>query len=200
MTRGAARVRRDRRERRAGFTLTEMMIVMAIVGVMVALAYPMLKARPRAIDVCEQVAGRLAEASRQAIAGGAVRPNVVTNLGLTARTRVIVEVATDLRAVVATERLEEELPVTSDDASWIELKRQVLPRQLRVAGYSDTASLTSAGGPAVTMTGGQTKDIYCQPDGRCGGVTLYLQTTDARSRCRVVVLPLGGAPVTFPAW
>lgn len=196
---GRAHRRRAGRSR-AGFTISEVMVVVAIIGVVVALAYPMLKARPRAIDVCEQISARLSEASRQAIAGGAVRANVVQNLGLTARTRVVVEILAGPRAVVATERLEEDLPVTLNNASWREIKAQTLPRQILVAGFSNTASLSATAGPATPLTVGQTKDIYCEPTGRCAAVTLFLQTSDLKTKCRVVVLPLGGTPVTFASW
>lgn len=193
-------MRRTRRRATAGFTLTELMVVMAIIGVLVATAYPLLRARPRAIDHAETIAARIAEASRRAIAGGAVRPNVVQALGLTARTRVVVELDASSRVTVSTERLVEDLPVSETDASWQEIRRIALHRDMRVVGWSASPTLSSTSGPANLLSAGQTKDIYCQPDGRCDGIMLFLETADGRTRARVVVLPLGGAPVTFTSW
>lgn len=186
-------MRRARRERvRAGFTLAEMMVVVAIIGVLIVAAYSLLKGRPRAIDGAEQCAAKLSEAARKAVAGGAVRANVAAFNGVTARTRVIFEIGTP--TVISTERLVEDPSPSSTSASWVEFSRVALPRDVQVVGWREVPTLDPTAGPEHTTDA----TIYCEPDGRCTGRIVYLQA--GRTQARVIVLPLGGAPVTFASW
>ena len=54
--------------------------------------------------------------------------------------------------------------------------------------------------PVLTLAAGQTKEIYCEATGRCTGVIVYFQTPKLTKRARMVLLPLGGTPITFTAW
>jgi len=55
-----------------------MMVVVAIIGILIIVAYPMIKSRPKAIDVARRRCRPkiLGGGGAKAVAGGAVRANV----------------------------------------------------------------------------------------------------------------------------
>ena len=181
-----------------GFTLIELMIVVSIVGALVVASYVYLKPDPKPIDAADQLASVISEASRRAVAGGPVRANVAASIGLTARTRVTIEGGVPV--VLSLERLEENPSPTSTDGSWIELRRVALSKKVLVAGWRGTPTVSSTAGPSTTLSAGQTKEIYCEATGRCTGIIVYFQTPKLTKRARMVLLPLGGTPITFTAW
>ena len=75
------------RRRQAGFTLTEMMVVVTIIGVLVTMAIVYMRPRVRPIDVANRVGDLVREASRRAVALGPVRPSVAVAMGK-ARTQI----------------------------------------------------------------------------------------------------------------
>lgn len=187
--------------RQRGFTLTELMIVVVIVGVLAALSISLLNNKPRPIDAASQVSSKLAETSRKAVGGGTVRGDVVAALGSPARTRARFAIATSNQVVsLSVQRLEED-PLPSATANWIELSSIELHSSIRLAGYTPTADLTGgATAPAVALGGGDSLEVRCNPDGTCDGITIYLASADGRRQARLVVLPLGGTPMTFDRW
>lgn len=181
-----------------GFTLTELMVTVGIIGVLVALGITLLRATPQPHDVASQVSSALAETSRKAVAGGAVRADVAAALGSPSRTRAVFTATTD-GVTVTIERLEEDaLPSTS--ASWVMLTSKHLHRSVTLAGYTPTAVLADGGSPSVSVGTTGTFEVRCNPDGTCTGITLYLENDRGGRRARVVVLPLGGTPMTFAKW
>lgn len=187
--------------RQGGFTLTELMIVVAIVGVLAALSISLLNNKPRPIDAASQVSSKLAETSRKAVAGGTVRGDVVQSLGSPARTRARFTIGTGNEVVtLSVQRLEED-PLPSATATWVELSSVALHGSIRLSGYTPSADLTGgATAPTVALSGGSSLEVRCNPDGTCDGITIYLASADGRRKARLVVLPLGGTPMTFDGW
>ena len=111
-----------------GFTLIELLIVVAMVGVLVVAGWSYLRPDPRPIDAADQLSTMVSEASRRAVSGGAVRANVATALGVTARTRITIEGGSP--AILSLERLEEDPSPTSTDAAWVELRRVALSKRV----------------------------------------------------------------------
>ena len=186
------------RARQGGFTLVELITVVAIIGVLVTLSVNMLKAKPRAIDLALDVSTRLAEASRKAVAAGAVRSDVALAQASAARTHVLITVGVGGGGTMTTERLEED-DLPSSGATWLELVTVTLPKSIRVAGVRAAADLSGLGIETASVAGDEI-EIKCYPDGRCDGRTIYLESTDQRRKARVAVLPLGGTPITFDSW
>lgn len=187
-----------RRRHHLGFTLSELMIAVAIVGVLVTLAVSILRAKPAPVDVASQVSSKLAEASRKAAAYGAVRGDVAAALGSRARTRVVFTVAA-AGTTVSIERLEEDA-APSTAASWVELSTVKLDASVSLAGYTPSAVLNGGGAPAIAIGTSGTFEVRCNPEGTCTGITVYLTNAKGTKKARVVILPLGGTPMTFDAW
>ena len=184
--------------RRRGFTLTELLVTVAIIGVLATLGVTLLRANPRPVDVASQVSSRLAEVSRKAVAGGAVRADVAAALGSKARARAVFTVGT-AAVTISVQRLEA-AAAPSTTASWVELSATTLHRAVVMPGYTAAADLTGGGTPATALASGASFEVRCNPDGTCDGTTIYLQTANQQRKARVVVLPLGGTPMTFDAW
>ncbi len=187
------------RRRQHGFTLTELLVTVAIIGVLSVLAISLLRANPRPVDVASQVSSKLAETSRKAVVGGAVRGDVAAAQGSKARTRAVFTVAASA-VTLTVQRLEED-PTPAVTASWFTLSEVQLHRTVLLSGYMPSADLTGgATAPAVALGTGDSFEIRCNPDGTCDGITVYLAADKGQRKARVVVLPLGGTPMTFDRW
>lgn len=191
---------RARRPRQAGLTLVELMVVVAIVGFIMVAAQVTMRTDPRIEDVGNRLSTLIAEASRKAVAGGAVDPVYVQLSGVSARTRVLVRNDSGFQVAII-ERLSE-----SADA-WIQIDRRILPTNIEVVGFSKATVLTANGaGPATTLSS-QQAELRCYADGSClpvastVGLTLYLRDRDNPGiDARVVVMPLRGVPLVLNSW
>lgn len=183
-----------------GLTLIELMVVVAIVGILMIAAAVMMRTQADVQDVAHQVANVLREGSRKAVAGGAVRGDVIANTGITARTRIrVYEEVADFQIVVL-ERLEEET-LPSDGASWVEIQRITLDEDVEINGYRGSAEINPGLGPATVIVPGGEAIIECTPNGTCDPMTLYLRSTGTQEElARVAVMPLNGAPLIFAQW
>ena len=183
-----------------GLTLVELMAVVAIMGVILTVARVMIDTDPTAKDVAQRISGQIAEASRKAIAGGAMKPPAVLTQGTEARTRVFINgVAGD--QAVTTERYDD------DTDTWKIIARYRVDRTVEVVGFRTESKLDAGSIPNNALATGAFVHLNCLPDGSCApagngpGLTIYVREIDDPDRdARVVVLPLGGVPLVFGAW
>ena len=197
-----------RARRQRGFTLTEMMVVVAIIGVLLTLALVYLRPQAKTIDIANRVGDLVQETTRRAVALGPVRPDVVTALLATntpivarARTRLT---ATGLTGAPITFRMERfvEDPLPAATGQWI--LTSTYTTDPSVAGISFGPGTGSAA--ALTLNTTWTAlQIYCDPDSTCQPFSLFFQNLHdpagtANYQARLSILPLGGAILTRPDW
>lgn len=181
---------RWRRDRQAAFTLVELMVVLAILGLLSTAVVVYMRPQRSALDCANVVADVLREASRKAVSLGPVPSDVVNNLGVTQRTRVIINgdfiQLSELRQVGQTA-----------NANWVQIRsvRVILPdRQVTMTGWKPAAQVNdgASGSPPAIDANLANLLIHCKPDGSCDAGTIYFAGPNATT-ARTVILPLGGA-------
>ena len=182
--------------RQGGFTLTELMVVVALVAVLATLAWGSFRGDPRPSDVASTAANLVRQTARKAVGGGAVRADVAAVLGK-ARSRLHIFTESGVQ-VLAVEVLEEDdVPA---DSLWAERSRRAVPRGTRLTGWRASADLDGGLGPEIVLGSGDAVEIRCYPNGTCDAATLYFEATSGARKARTVLMPLGGSPATFAAW
>jgi len=219
-----ARLRRSR-----GFTLTELMVVVAIVGIMVTMAIVYMRPRVRPIDAATRVGDLVREGSRRAVALGSVRADVAKALNSKARTQVMAWTSGAF-VTFTLYRLEEDLPDGIATANWVKVEEYTVHRNVQpmlwapdvgdrtMTGQTGTWDSPNAGVPTFVATPVPPGPppgliIRCRPDGTCDSTTMFFQANPAGPDCatapagplndwcaKLSVMPLGGAITLRPDW
>jgi prepilin-type N-terminal cleavage/methylation domain-containing protein len=208
------------KRRQGGFTLTEMMVVVAIIGVLVTMAIVYMRNRSRPIDVATRIGDLVREGSRRAVALGPVRSNVAVALGTKARTQVTATASTTAGVTTVTFtlwRLQEDPLPTNATGTWVPISLYATDRNVTVESWSrgavdHTAAARTTDWSAWSAT---PPPLQCRPDGTCDAVTVFLQASLPGPSCdptvtptgplfeqcaRVSVMQLGGAIYTRTDW
>lgn len=179
-----------------GFTLTELMVVVAIVGILGSLAVATGSSDPKVEETANLLALRISDASREARSAGHVLDTVVTAEGDDAsRTRLLIADDGDGQYFAVDLRVED----NDTSSSYLEISRSFVKPETIVFGVEEGVARTEDGGVVTPLPSNYQMD--CSSTGVCGPVTFYLKTTDAaETKYRVVVLPLSTLPLVMAGW
>lgn len=209
------------RRRQAGFTLTELMVVVTIIGVLVTLAIVYMRPHVRPIDVATRLGDLFHEANRRAVALGPVRADVAVALGTKARTQVLA-VQSGSQVAFTLYRLQEDDPPATT-GNWLPIETYTTDANTlavkwakNVGNYTmpDQTTVWTSPPPLPPPIPPDTGFVcQCRPDGTCDSVTLFFQAVLPGPPCdvaspnslyeqcaRLSVMPLGGAIATYTDW
>jgi prepilin-type N-terminal cleavage/methylation domain-containing protein len=185
-----------KRSPRRGFTLVEMMVVVAIVAVLTTLATATLRSNERPVDVATKISNLIQSGSRTAVRHGVVRADVVASEGgLKRRARIVAS---------ASPRVTFYVQVLAEDPTptWHTLATYTVPKGITVDGYAPAV------GDYATLAGSLSTDwsafsVNFEPSGSSNSVTLFLSAQQGAAqdrRARLSVLPLGTATFVRTGW
>jgi prepilin-type N-terminal cleavage/methylation domain-containing protein len=197
--------------RQAGFTLTELMVVVSIIGILVTMAIVYLRPRVRPIDVAGRVGDLVREASRRAVALGPLRSDVAIALGTKARTQITATVTTATSpappfntittATFTLWRLQEN-PLPASSGTWIALAQYTTDAKVDVESWAPGAVSHTAAGRTTSWTAwsppaGTPPPVSCRPDGTCDACTVFFQAVPAGPSCDPTASPAPPAATLY---
>ncbi len=180
------------RQPQRGFTLIEMMVVVAIVSILIGLVALSVNAKTQPIDVSTRIGNMVREASRRAISSGSVRADVAVAAGCgSARTKL-----TTTGTTFSLDLLVE--GATAGTCSWTLLDSYTLPAAVTLSSYAAAVGAQSA---VTTSTTWSSFAVGCYATGICDAASLYFQRASGPVRqSRLSVLPLGAAVYLRKDW
>jgi prepilin-type N-terminal cleavage/methylation domain-containing protein len=169
-----------------GFTLIEIMVVVALIGILVALAIPSLKVKADTEGAARRVAGALADASRQAVLRGPVSTGSPVRIDID---------ATNSQITIWRRSVDE---TVYESIGYVNYSTKI-----DMAGYFASAQMGTLANSPTAMPA--TLQLFCNSRGRCDAVTLLFREKNNPAKFyRVVQMPLGGGAevlkATGPAW
>ncbi len=180
------------------FTLVELMVVMAILGVLAAAVAVYARPDPRAIDAASLMADAVREAARRAFSLGPVRADLAD--------RHRTEVRIIGNNVVIDELVEGALAGTS---AWVRVRTKPVitrPRRSDFVGWGAVAQIDdNPNNPPAMNTDMTGFLVRCFPNGTCDPATVYFgewrldryadPAPPPFAYARTIVVPLGGAVI-----
>jgi prepilin-type N-terminal cleavage/methylation domain-containing protein len=164
-----------------GFTLIEIMVVVALIGILVALAIPSLKVKADTEGAARRVAGALADASRQAVLRGPVSSGSPVRIDINALNGQI---------IIWRRSIDE---TTYESIGYVNYSTKI-----EIAGYFASAQMGTLPGTPSAMPA--TLQLFCNSRGRCDAVTLlFREKVNPVKSYRVVQMPLGGGAEVLKA-
>jgi prepilin-type N-terminal cleavage/methylation domain-containing protein len=176
----------------AGFTLVEMMVVVAILIVLTTLAGVTVRSGSKPVDVAHGLSNLLDQASRDAVRYGMVRADVATTLGSKSRTRV--------RGTAGPTFIAEVL-IEDPTAAWHEIGRYTVPTSVTADGFATIVGTRTEVGTLTTDWSDYL--VSCFPNGNCTSSTAFFSTTTGPEydrQARVSTLPIGGSTYVRKSW
>lgn len=179
-------------KRQAGFTLMEMMVVVAIIAILSTLAIVYIKPKTKPIDVTTRLGEMAREASREAVAYGTLRPDVGLALAQKARTRITAS-AGPQPTFTLQRFVENAAPATT--GTWTTISTYTVPLKVTSDAYANTVGAYASVTPLATWS---SFSMSCYPDGTCDPRTLFFSQTNGNAaqmdyQSRISVMPLGAA-------
>jgi prepilin-type N-terminal cleavage/methylation domain-containing protein len=186
------------RRRQAGFTLVELMVVVAILSIVAAISIGSFRTNPTG-DAARAIANLMATAYRVAIAGGPIRSDVAIQPEvLGGRAMVEAVLTADGHTQVTVYKVVE--GEGSGEYTLEPVQSIYLSKDVTLYRVMDSAQIGLSGSPIDPGGLPMTKRYY--PPGSADPYTIYLRhrTRDNATRYRVVGMPLSPAPQVFQDW
>jgi prepilin-type N-terminal cleavage/methylation domain-containing protein len=186
-----------RRTAQHGFTLVEMMVVVAIIAIVTSLAIVYVKPRTKPVDIAARFAAFVEHANRLAIRDGVVGTANALAEGSKRRTRITAAAGPPVAFYL-------EVLVESPSLAWETVDSFALPSSVDADGFAMKVGTHTALSitPGIS-TSWSTFVLSCFPTGTCDGATLFFSSQSGPTherKARVSILPLGSSAHVQPAW